>query len=971
MTTSYHSQYFAYELTRRCSSRDLQKLNQSIFNATVDLNPHQIDAALFAFQSPLSRGALLADEVGLGKTIEAGLIISQLWAERKRRILCIVPAALRPQWSRELLEKFFINSVVMDSRVFRQYDESGTPNPLDQPDKILICSYHFARAHEDEIKAMPWDLVAIDEAHRLRNVYRKDNKIARSIKAAIETRPKVLLTATPLQNSLLELYGLVGFIDPHIFGSIESFRGSYAWRATDMTPAEFQSLKKRINPICQRTLRRQVTEYIRYTNRIPITQDFTPSDDEVLLYEEVSSYLQRPTSYALPKAQRSLMTLILRKILASSSFAITETLGTMITRLELLEQTETEKTVDSQDIVTDYDPAQELSDEWAEDEDNGTSECETSAENAPNSADKERLEGIRNELKELQDYKELAERITRNAKGDALLLALRAGFESSTALGSPRKALIFTESRRTQRYLKDLLSASEYKDQIITLSGTNDDDTARAIHREWRERHRGQDFVTGSYDVDVRTALVDAFEKQATIMIATESGAEGLNLQFCSLVVNYDLPWNPQRIEQRIGRCHRYGQKHDVVVINFINRRNAADQRVFELLSEKFHLFSGIFGASDEILGSIGSGVDFEKRINEIYQACRTPDEINTAFDKLQQELEDQINVQLAETRSQLMEHFDDEVRERLRLSRQETETQVDRFGNWLWQLTKNELAGCATFADKDFSFDLHSMPLELDQPDMIRGRYRLITKQGDETAHHYRIGHPLAQCLLSRARERVLPCKEVILDYEAYEGKIAVVEALKGLRGWLQLSLLSVDALEREEHVIFSAVTDDGKPVDHDVCRQFFKLKGHLAEDATLPSETESRLTALYEKSRAATLSEVTERHQQYFEDEMEKLELWADDLKEGLEREIKELDKEIRATRKEARCAPDLDTKVSLHRRVRDMEKQRNDKRKRLFDAQDEVDTRKEGLIGDIEARLKQRVEEKTVFTLRWVVV
>jgi len=233
-----------------------------------------------------------------------------------------------------------------------------------------------------------------------------------------------------------------------------------------------------------------------------------------------------------------------------------------------------------------------------------------------------------------------------------------------------------------------------------------------------------------------------------------------------------------------------------------------------------------------------------------------------------------------------------------------------------------------------------------------------------------FRIGHPLAQCLLSRARERSLPCKEVIFDYEAYEGKIAVIEALKGHRGWLCLSLLSVDALEREEHVIFSAVTDDGKPVDHDVCRQFFKLKGRIGEAVPLPSETESRLTALYEKSRAITLSEVTERHRQYFEDEMEKLELWADDLKDGLEREIKELDKEIRATKKEARCAPDLETKVSLHRRVRDMEKQRNDKRKRLFDAQDEVDARKESLIGEIEARLKQRVEEKKLFEIRWII-
>src|SRR5690606_26008950 len=129
--------------------------------------------------------------------------------------------------------------------------------------------------------------------------------------------------------------------------------------------------------------------------------------------------------------------------------------------------------------------------------------------------------------------------------------------------------------------------------------------------------------------------------------------------QFCSLVVNYDLPWNPQRIEQRIGRCHRYGQKHDVVVINFLNQRNEADQRVYELLKEKFNLFTGVLGASDEVLGSIESGVDFEKRILSIYQQCRTPEEIERAFQTLREELDESIQARMAETRRMLLENFD------------------------------------------------------------------------------------------------------------------------------------------------------------------------------------------------------------------------------------------------------------------------------------------------------------------------
>src|SRR5712692_842995 len=242
MSTAYHSQYFAHQLTRKCSSHQLEKLNQSIFNATVDLNPHQIDAALFAFRSPLARGAILADEVGLGKTIEAGLIVSQLWAERRRRILCILPASVRKQWNRELVEKFFIDSIILESKSYNQLVKQGVLSPFEQLDRIVLCSQHFAKSKEHNIRAIPWDLVVIDEAHRLRNVYKKGKKIARSNKDAIGSRPKILLTATPFQNSLMELYGLDSFIDPHLFGSEDSVREQFARSANEVGEPEFNDL---------------------------------------------------------------------------------------------------------------------------------------------------------------------------------------------------------------------------------------------------------------------------------------------------------------------------------------------------------------------------------------------------------------------------------------------------------------------------------------------------------------------------------------------------------------------------------------------------------------------------------------------------------------------------------------------------------------------------------------------------------
>lgn len=181
--TNFHAKYFAYELTKRSASDSVEKLAGVLADAQVDLNPHQVEAALFAFQNPFSRGAILADEVGLGKTIEAGLLLAQRWAERKRKLLVIAPANLRKQWNQELLDKFHLPSVVMENRSFNEAIRNGILNPFIQ-DQIVLCSYQFARTKEPYVRQVPWDLVVIDEAHRLRNIYKPSSRIA----AAIKTR---------------------------------------------------------------------------------------------------------------------------------------------------------------------------------------------------------------------------------------------------------------------------------------------------------------------------------------------------------------------------------------------------------------------------------------------------------------------------------------------------------------------------------------------------------------------------------------------------------------------------------------------------------------------------------------------------------------------------------------------------------------------------------------------------------------
>lgn len=174
MITPFHAKYYAYELTRRHAANEAGRLSQSLFDASVNLNPHQIEAALFALKSPLSKGVLLADEVGLGKTIEAGIVLCQYWSERRRRLLVICPASLRKQWALEMEEKFNLPAVVLDAKTWRVSLKKGQ-FPLNQK-AIIILSYNYANKIREELKAIQWNLVVIDEAHKLRNAYRKTIK---------------------------------------------------------------------------------------------------------------------------------------------------------------------------------------------------------------------------------------------------------------------------------------------------------------------------------------------------------------------------------------------------------------------------------------------------------------------------------------------------------------------------------------------------------------------------------------------------------------------------------------------------------------------------------------------------------------------------------------------------------------------------------------------------------------------------
>ena len=958
--SSHQQKYLAWELTRKRSAADEDKFAGVLAEAQVDLNPHQVEAALFAFRSPLSMGAILADEVGLGKTIEAALVISQHWAERRRHILIIAPATLRKQWSAELDEKFFLSSLILEKKSFTAILSETYKNPFDTTQKIIICSYQFAVKQIHHIQHVAWDLIIMDEAHKLRNVY-KNNKTAMVLKLGLQPFKKLLLTATPLQNDIKELYGLISIIDDKYFGGLKSFTTQYnkiAIRDVDT----YAELRQRIRPILHRTLRSDVQEFVKYTKRSAMVQEYYPNETEIELSAAIHMYLQKEVSYGLPRSQRNLISLVLFKLLASSSFAIAGTLETIIMRLEKIVETHSDSLNLTQAINEDFEELDDYVEEWMDEEDEEETETKTSKEYTT-----EEIEVIKAEIAELEIIHQLALSISANSKGDCLLRALELGFDNMRKMNAPQKALIFTESTRTQKYIQQLLEENGYAGKTVLFNGSNNDLKSKEVFAIWKEANKEAGKISESQTANKRQALVDYFRHEAQIMIATEAAAEGINLQFCSLLVNYDLPWNPQRVEQRIGRCHRYGQKYDVVVINFINKNNRADQRVYQLLEHKFELFKGVFDASDEVLGSIESALDFEKRILKIYQNCRTTLEIDMAFNALELEMAESISETIQQTKASLLEHFDEEVINKLRIKKTSASNSLTHYHKMLWLFTCSMLNGVMQVIDKEnYKFRL----LHSDNPAVKVANYCIGTQVNDAIV--YRATHPLAERLLHNAKNKSTPTAKITFDYSQHNTKISIIQQQMHKKGWLAVRIIRFKALtDVEEHLLTVAIDNRGEVLDDNFATKIMTVAIAKHENVQIKEAISTEIQTLLLKKQGNLIERLEIRNGDLMSDEIQKIEKWAEDNRKELQYKLNDYDNEIEEKNQIFMRERNLHRKLAIQKE-KDILVEKRDNAWRDYDRKREsLKQDKNKLVQTLYALADQQLEVVDEFVIEWKII
>lgn len=955
-TDDVKAKYWALEVLSSSNNSDISNISGSLETSRIDLNPHQIEAALFALQSPISQGVILADEVGLGKTIEAGIVISEYFSRELTSILVVAPASLCQQWQSEMQEKFDIPAQVIDTKLYKEALENDTD--LLNFKGVTICSYNCAVQLQSTMKHTAWDLVVIDEAHKLRNLYKGKTKIAEGINQAFEGKKKLLLTATPIQNSLMDIFSLVSIIDRTILGDEYAFMENYMY-----SESHHPDLKERLKCVLHRTLRKDVLEYIKYTNREAMTVAFNPTAEEEALYEAVSAYIQDISSVAITTRFRTLIVLMIRKLMSSSTAAVKGTLEGLMDRLVAIEHSQADVD-DLNQFIQDSDLVQEYADSL----DEFRSDTKLTR--------KDIMPELEAEKKYLKKLINQASKIKVDGKTEKLIGAIQQGFDKIQAKGGLRKAIIFTESNRTLNYLYDYLSEHGFAGKIVTFNGQNNSPLCNQIYSDFVENHSSD--LTGSRPNDMKKALVTAFKENVEIMIATEAAAEGLNLQFCSLLVNYDLPWNPQRVEQRIGRVHRYGQKCDVVIINFINKKNVADTRLYEILQKKFKLFDGVFGASDEILGTLSDGIDFERAVASIFDLCRTTEEINRAFDALQESLGAVREEKLEQAKQLVLENLNPTTQEKLQIMKNRVEDYLERRKQIFWDLTvimlkknhpelfineKDHLFG--QFEDQvfnrptDIRFGVNfNYELDFSKRDTTfftpreKKALKLATKPYNPDSDY---GHRILDEALSLSAEPV----HLILK---------PTDKLKsGQKGRLELSLFTMNAPKHSTHLISTIIGEQGgllKLQPSDIFDNVSQVQDPIGMGfQEFIEQLHTQDIQKYEKSEKRRIDTL-------LKSEVDKLNRWLVDEKQSISLRNEKMKNKITSLKRQFKMEKNFAAKIALQNQIKKMQQQMNETDFNTFDIERDLERKCNRLIGSKKRSLKIDYIITPVFNLTWEV-
>lgn len=557
------------EARRLASFRNDDNLLAVYASSKIKVLPYQIAAARFALRSSVLKGCILCDEGSLGKTYEALLVVAQRWYEGKEHILVVLPKNLMAQWQQKLDEEFTLPVIKWEEYTA---DSKG----------ICLVTYDDVIREAEKIKSIRWDLAIFDEADFL---FKPDNKSVITIKDAVGDAFKLLLTPTPITMSIMDIYGLIHFINESVLPDPDSFYRRYFRK-----PENYPELSSWVSKFAFRTLKSQASQYVNFTRRLPVVLNYVPQDDEKKIYELTEKYLNLAEKQAYPQMDNYQLALMFYHILASSPQAFASMLNAPI-----------ERTQGDERVI-------------------------------------------------LESMCDMAVKITQTTKMEELVKAIKTTFAHLKSRKETQKAIVFVDNLATVPVLADLLTTAGYN----VISHTENDALPRF-----------------------------RAEKDLQILICNDAMAKGLDIEYCPVVVNYDLLYNAVEMEQRICRCHRQGQQSDVLVINLLSKENISDVRILELINKRTLQFEGIFGMSDDIVGN------FDVKLEAVLQKRRTLADIRTDMEtNLETNREPNERI-VSAAESSLFTTFTKDIAEKVSVSPKYIEEQAKFLNKDLWEVVK------------------------------------------------------------------------------------------------------------------------------------------------------------------------------------------------------------------------------------------------------------------------------------------
>jgi superfamily II DNA or RNA helicase len=835
------------------------------------LMPHQVRVAHWAVHNPFTRGLVLADEVGLGKTVEAAIIMKELICRGKgSRILILVPAKLVGQWQHELREKINEEFHILTGKEVREL-AADSRSPWVEHNRVL-ASIELARTFRlaDSKGSMgiglrPWDVLVVDEAHCVKDATSANYHLV----SQIPREHTLFLTATPIRNYAWDLFHLATVLETREekpLGTKYSFRKTFLRDGKGLQIKNAQELAERLQKFLIRNTKARVPE-IYQVKRVGRTFHFQPGEEEAAFQTQAEDYI-----YGLYRDGRSyrgefykvLLATALRKLAASSRQAVLPTLEARKQRLEeLLALGLPEGAADALADVDDAGPVNESEVPEA------IAQPVLKQRTAP-----EKLERMREEVRDLTALLAESAGVTANAKLEALLGALR-----GLLLPQEEKVLVFTEYKRTQHMLVTALAQAGYR--------------VEAFHGGLPHARPGANGPQKSRrPAGTREEVFVRFQQPGPagvqILVATEAAAEGLNLQFCHVVVNYDLPWNPQRIEQRVGRVHRIGQTRDVLVVN-LAAQGSIDDELLVLLQEKIRLFNTVLGESELILGAIDEAqvLNFEEKLMEIAAQARGPDEVRRAMVKFRADMDAVLRDRQDRMRQELRD-FDDRVTDHL--------TQVPTVPNAVQQAVRVKHADVLNFVTRYLKkYGLALRPVapagvfEFDTPAALRARVPQLAPRyrgafDQETAalaidaDFIALGHPfltaaVEECLVIGRTARVR------LDYTGADRKLHGFDGLAGRVGvWANLKV-TFRSFDSEQSLLSAFVSRSGpEPDDFNARMLYYRLLEHPVPDPGLDFVKDA-LSGAVDGPIGRQLERLRLLNREVFEEEAAKIDTYFED--------------------------------------------------------------------------------------------